>query len=444
MSAAAGEQVPLRRNRDFQLLWSGQAVSLLGSQTSRIAYPLLVLAMTGSPAKAGIAGFAAMLGYLLFPLPAGMLADRYDRKRIMIACDVIRLAAVGSIAVAFWAADLTYAQILLAGFAEGGATIFFNLAERAALPMLVHPAQRSTAISQNEARTNVAQLAGPALGGALFGLSRAAPFAADAVSYLASLVTLPLIRTPMQATGRAGALGAAPGSAPGGSWRRLRAELREGLVFTWRQPFLRYASIFGAAVNVLLQVVVLGIIVLGRHDGASPAQIGIIVGCFGVGGLAGALVAPWFQRTIPAGLTITGCMWIWAVLLALIAVVHGVAWLYPTVAVMGFVGPAWNVSAQTYRMQITPNEMMGRTSSVSVQVAWGVIPLGSLLAGFLLQVLSPAAAMAVVATGMAVTAIAATALAPVRNAGRKTPGASGQAGPAGPPAGPAAAAQPAG
>jgi MFS family permease len=443
MSAATGEPVPLRRNRDFRLLWSGQAVSLLGSQMSRIAYPLLVLAMTGSPAKAGIAGFAAMLGYLLFPLPAGMLADRHDRKRIMIACDVIRLAAVGSIAVAFWAGDLTYGQILLAGFAEGGATIFFNLAERAALPMLVHPAQRSAAISQNEARVNVAQLAGPALGGALFGLSQAAPFAADALSYLASLVTLPFIRTPMQAAGRAGA----PGPAARGAWGRLRAELREGLVFTWRQPFLRYGSIFGAVVNLLLQVVVLGIIVLGRHDGASPAQIGIIVGCVGVGGLAGALVAPWFQRTIPAGLTITGCMWIWAVLLALIAVVHAVAWLYPAVVIIGFVGPAWNVSAQTYRMQVTPNEMMGRTSSVSVQIAWGVIPLGSLLAGFLLQVLSPAAAMAVVAVGMAVTAIAATALAPVRNAGRKTPGAAGPAGPAGPPrrppAGPAAAAQPA-
>ena len=76
------------------MLWGGQAVSLLGSQTSKIAYPLLVLAMTGSPAKAGIAGFAAMLGYLLFPLPAGGLADRLDRKRMMIGCDVIRLLAV--------------------------------------------------------------------------------------------------------------------------------------------------------------------------------------------------------------------------------------------------------------------------------------------------------------------------------------------------------------
>ncbi len=142
-------------------------------------------------------------------------------------------------------------------------------------------------------------------------------------------------------------------------------------------------------------------------------------------------------------------MWIWAVMLAVIAAVHAVLWLYPTVVVIGFVGPAWNVSAQTFRMKITPNEMMARTSSVSLQVAWGVIPLGSLLAGFLLQVLSPPAAMAVVAAGMAGTAIAATALAPVRNAGRRTPGASGEAGSAGAagsvgPAGPAGAPQPAG
>jgi predicted MFS family arabinose efflux permease len=417
MRVAAGEPaplepVPLRRNRDFQLLWGGQAVSLLGSQTARIAYPLLVLAMTGSPAKAGIAGFAAMLGYLLFPLPAGGLADRHDRKRIMIACDAARLAAVGSIAVAYWAAHLTYAQILVAGFVEGSATIFFILAERAALPMLVHPSQRSAAIGQNEARSNVAQLAGPPLGGALFGLSRAAPFAADVLSYLASLATLPFIRTPMQAT-RPGAAAAAP--------RNLRAELREGLAFTWRQPFLRYISFFAAAVNILLQVVVLGLIVLGRHDGASPAEIGVIVGCMGAGGIAGALVAPWFQRRIPAGITITGILWIWAVLLAMIAVVHVVLWLFPVVAVFGFVGPAWNVSAQTLRMQVTPNEMLGRTSSVTLQVAWGVIPLGSLLAGFLLQVLSPSGAIGVVAAGMAGTAVAATALAPVRDAGRRTP-----------------------
>jgi MFS family permease len=423
--SVAREPVPLRRNRDFQLLWGGQAVSLLGSQISKIAYPLLVLAMTGSPAKAGIAGFAAMLGYLLFPLPAGGLADRYNRKRIMISCDAIRLAAVGSIAVAGWAAHITYVQILVAGFVEGTATVFFGVAQRAALPMLVAPSQRSAAVGQNEARQNAAQLAGPALGGTLFGLSRAAPFGADALSYLASLVTLPFIKAPMQA-GASAVSAVSAVSAPPAS-RRLRAELAEGLAFTWRQPFLRYSSFFAASVNILLQVLTLGLIVLARHDGASSAQIGLIVGCMGAGGLAGAFAAPWIQRTVPAGITITGCMWTWAVLLTLIVLVRVPLWLCPIVAVFGFVGPSWNVSVQTYRMQITPNELLGRTSSVALQIAWGVLPLGSLLAGFLLQAVSPAAVMVLVAAGMAVTAVAATVLAPVRDAGRRTPGASGPA-----------------
>ena len=401
--------VPLRRNRDFRLLWAGQAVSLIGSQTSRVGYPLLVLAMTGSPAKAGIAGFAALLGYLLFPLPAGGLADRYDRKRIMITCDAIRLAAVGSIAVAGWVAHISYAQVLVASFAEGTATVFFNLAQRAALPMLVHPSQRPAAVGQNEARINTAQLAGPPLGGALFGLSRMAPFAADALSYLASLVTLPLIKAPMQDP-------EGP-RAPGGR-RSLRAELGEGLAWTWRQPFLRYSALFAACVNILWQVLALGLIVLARHDGASSAETGIIVGCIGAGGLAGALAAPWLTTKAPAGITITGCMWAWAALLCLTVLVPDPLWLCPEAVIIGLVMPAWNVSVQTFRMRITPNHLLGRTSSVTMQIAWGVMPLGSLLAGFLLQALPPAAAMGAAAAGMAATAIAATTVTPVRQAGR--------------------------
>ena len=332
-----GAVTPLRRNRDFQLLWGGQAVSLLGSQTSKIAYPLLVLALTGSPAQAGVAGFAAMLGYLLFPLVAGGVADRHDRKRIMIGCDAIRLAAVGSLAVAGLVAHITYAQVLVVGFGEGAATVFFSLAQRAALPMLVHPSQRATAIGQNEARQNAAQLAGPTLGCALFGLSRVAPFAADALSYLASLVTLPFIKAPTQAASPAARAGGRGLRAAAGT---LRAELAEGLAFTWRQPFLRYGAFFSAAVNLLLQVLTLGLIVLARHDGARPAEIGVIVGCMGGGGLAGAFAAPWFQRRIPVGLTITGCLWIWTLLLALIAAIPVPLWLCPVVAVFGFIGPS--------------------------------------------------------------------------------------------------------
>jgi hypothetical protein len=406
MTAAEDEPVPLRRNRDFQLLWSGQAVSVLGSNISKIAYPLLVLAMTGSPAKAGVAGFVAMLGYLLFPLPAGSIADRFNRKRLMIGCDAVRLLAVGSIAVAGWAAHITYAHVLIASFVEGSASVLFSVTQRAALPMIVQPSQRPLATSQNEARNFGAQLAGPALGGSLFGLSWSAPFAADAFTYLASLVTLPFIKAPTQAPG------------PAESRPSLLGSLREGLAFTWRQPFLRYGALFSGAVNLLLQVLALSIIVLARRDGASAGQTGLIVGCMGAGGLAGAFAAPRLQRAIPAGLTITGCMWTWALVIGLMTAIRTPLWLCPLMVVAGFVGPAWNVATQTYRMRITPNEMLGRASSVALQIGWGTIPLGSLLAGFLLAALAPDTTMAIVSAGMTAAALMATMLRSIRRAGR--------------------------
>lgn len=332
---------------------------------------------------------------------------------MMIACDVIRLGAVGSIALAGWVAHISYGQVLVAGFVEGSASVFFSLAQRAALPMIVHVSQRSVAVSQNEARTFGAQLAGPAAGGSLFGLAQAAPFAADAFTYVASLATLPFIKTPMQERSR--------DEPRSGSRGALVRDLREGLAWTWREPFLRYSAFFAGAVNVLLQVLTLGLIVLARHDGASAAETGFIVACYGAGGLAGAFVAPWVQRRLPAGLTITGCMWVWAIALGVMAAIRVPLWLCPVVVVMGFVGPAWNVSAQTYRMRITPNEMLGRTSSVALQIAWGTIPLGSLLAGFLLQDLSPSAAIGLVAVGMGVIALAASATGPIRRAGRRDP-----------------------
>src|SRR5918912_691415 len=104
---------PLRRNRDFLLLWSGQAISELGTRTAWIAYPLLVLALTGSPAKAGIVGFANRFPLVVFSLPAGALVDRWERKRIMLVCDAGRAVGVGSIALSLALGRLAFAQIVL-------------------------------------------------------------------------------------------------------------------------------------------------------------------------------------------------------------------------------------------------------------------------------------------------------------------------------------------
>jgi predicted MFS family arabinose efflux permease len=225
-----------------------------------------------------------------------------------------------------------------------------------------------------------------------------------------SLFTLAMIRKPMQE---------ARPSAAGGKSRRggLYRDLAEGLRLTLRQPFLRASSVLAAVVNACLQMLSLSIIVLARHDGASAALTGAIVACMGIGGLGGALLAPWLQERVRPGVIITGCVWAWAVFIALLAVVSSPAWLCPVTAAIGVAGSPWNVAVQTYRLRIVPNKLIARVSSVSLQIAWGVIPLGSLLAGLLLAWLSPARVIVIIAIVLAVTAVAATASASMRRAG---------------------------
>src|SRR5207237_6676488 len=138
----------LWRNRDFLILWSGQVVSTVGSRVTNVAFPLLVLAQTHSPAKAGLVGFAQTLPYMLFYLPAGAFVDRWDRKRVMLAADACRAPALGSLAVALPAGNATLAQIAAVAFVEGTGFVFFSLAESAALPQIVAKEQLSTAIAQ--------------------------------------------------------------------------------------------------------------------------------------------------------------------------------------------------------------------------------------------------------------------------------------------------------
>jgi predicted MFS family arabinose efflux permease len=393
----------LRRNRDYLLLSGGQTVSVLGSQASKVAYPLLVLAMTGSAAKAGVAGATASGAYLLFPLLAGVLADRLNRKLIMVACDLVRLAALSSIAVAAIAGRLGYGQVLVASFCEGTASVLFTLALRGSVPMLVEKSQRSQALAQTEARTYGAQVAGPAVGGALFGLSRTLPFAFDALTYLASLATLPFIRRPLQQ----------PATEP----TSLRRELADGLAWTWQRPFLRTVAILGGALNLFLAIFTLAIIVLARDDGASSAMTGAIIGCMGVGGLAGAFIAPAVQTRFRPGLVITVILWGTAALTLALAGITSPPWMCPFCALLGFLMPMWNVAVQTYRMRITPNHLLARVTGVNLQIAWGVLPLGSLLGGVLLSTLPGTGVMVLTATGMTAVAVAATVFPAVRRAG---------------------------
>ena len=280
---------PLWRNRDFTLLWTSQVASTVGTRVTAVAYPLLVLLLTGSPALAGVVAFAQTLPYLLIFLPGGAWVDRWDRRRTMVVCELGRAVALGSVAAVALAggvAAVSVWQLAAVAFVEGCLFVLFDLAEGAALPHLVHETQLPTAIAYNQARTQGADLVGQPLGGVLFTLTPAAPFLVDAVTYLASGGAVAAIRSRLQAD-----------RAP--STVRMRTQIAEGLRFVLASAFLRDSVLVVAGMNLVFNGLFLALVVRAQDLGASPAQIGLMLGVYGAGALLGALAAPWLHRRLP-------------------------------------------------------------------------------------------------------------------------------------------------
>lgn len=386
----------LWRNREFLVLWCTQVVSTLGAQVSGVAMPLLVLAVTGSPADAGLVGAAGTLPFLIGHLPAGPLVDRWNRRTILLVCEVVAGLAVISVPLAQWWGVLRVGQLVVVAFLQGLCFVFFGVAERAALPMIVPAALLPTAVAQNEARARGAALAGPPLGGLLFGLGRAVPFLADALSYLISAVGLLLIRSDLQQR---------PEAPAESLWQSAVAGLR----WVWRHPFARVAIALIAVSNLVFQALVLVIVVLARQRGASATGIGVMLGLYSGGGLAGALAASRLQRHLSPRVVILGATWVWAALLPLFAIARGPVQIGAVGAACAFVGALWNVVVITYAIVVVPNELLGRVTSASMTLSWGVLPLGSLGAGYLLTTLGPAGSVWVLTAVLVVAAVAATA-----------------------------------
>ena len=278
--------VPLRRNREFLLLQTAHLLSSLGDRVSFIAYPLLVLAVTGSAAKAGIVGFARLLPSVLFGLAAGVAADRYDRKRLMLGAHVVRAVVLGTLAAAILADALAFWLIPAAAFVQGAGSTVFAAAQVGALKAVVPRAQLPTAIGAVEARISTVQLLGPPVGGLLFAVARSLPFVVHTLSYVFSFAALASMRTPFQE------VRARDGSP-------LRAQVAEGFRFLWRQPFVRTTTFLYGIGNFSIPGMLLVLIVVAERDGLTPAGVGLLLALFGAGTLLGAVASPLFRRALP-------------------------------------------------------------------------------------------------------------------------------------------------
>ncbi len=394
----------LWRNRDYLLLWGGQTLSNIGSGVSRIAYPLLVLAITGSPAQAGLIGALRALMYIVLILPAGALLDRWNRKQVMLICDTARAIGMASIPVAALTGYLTLAQLYAVAFIEGTFEAFFDIAEVSSVPQVVPQEQLPTAMSRVQVTAGLTTLIGPSLGGTLFAIRSLLPFLADAISYVISVVSLSFIRIPFQRQ-RAET-----------TKRNLRREIGEGLRWLWNQPVLRSMAFitsgnifFGAGQGLI-------IIVIAQRQHASDATIGLIFGIAGIGTILGAIMVETIRRHFSFAQIITGVLWLFVVFWLPFAALPSPLILGLLTAATFFIGPFYAVTSVSYRLAITPDELQSRVNSVARLIALGLSPIGQALTGILLQYTGPQTTVLLLTAGQVILPLAAMLNRPIREA----------------------------
>ncbi len=395
----------LLSSRDFRLLWVGETLSELGSASSIVVYPLLVLELTGSPAKAGTVGLAKWLPLALFSLPAGVLADRFNRKRLMIACDVLRMLGAASIVVALVLGQPAFLQIVLVAFLDGALYITSYICERGALAHVVAPDQLQDAVAQNEARLYAAGIVGPSLGGVLFAVARALPFAVDAVTFMCSTAAITATRSPFQTAS----------SRSSRTWRAVGTELHEGFTWLWSRPFFRTTALLFAMGNpVFTSLYLLAILIAHLHH-ASAAMIGLMLTIGAVGGLLGAFVAAPVRRAVGVRGLIAGGPWLVLAVVLMMLVAHNPVLLGLLLGVAEFSAPPTNAVVAGSRLAAAPDHLRGRVQAVASTMSMSLAWLGPLAIGYLFEQSGPTNTIVATAGWTLALALAATLAPSIRH-----------------------------
>jgi MFS family permease len=396
MTTTERAAVPLSRNRNYQILWGSQALSIFGVNATFIAFPLLVLALSGSPAASGLVLGISAAAELVAGIPAGALADRWDRKKIMLGCEAVQCVTTAGLVVALWWHIANVMMLLVVAAVLGACESVFRPSETASLPNIVPTEQVSGAISMNAARAYLGNLSGTAAGGFLFAVGRFVPFAANLVAHAGSFVALLFLRLPARP------------AAPPAPVTRLGAEMVAGLRFMWGHRHIRVTALCAVVLNLFFSAFYIVVIVLARTRGLPSGEIGIMAAMLGVGGIAGALAAPWLTKRLRPYLSIISVFWTLTVLTPLAVFVHNGYVMGGLFAAMALLPPAANTAIMTEQLLRTPDELRGRLSGVLGVLAGVAVALGPTLGGALAQAVSGTEAVLLCSAGIAVVTVLVT------------------------------------
>jgi predicted MFS family arabinose efflux permease len=384
-------------------------VSMTGSQVSRVAYPLLVFSLGGSASTAGLVSAAALVPYIVLGIPAGVLVDRWNRKAIMIACDVGRFLTLLSIPLAATLGPVPPIQLVVAVALDSGFYVLFNAAQIAALPRIVGTDQVASALTQDQAALHTALLAGPPLGGYLFqSLGRTAPFLLDALSYGVSALALLFIRTELQ-------------DSPPQRAGPLLPEMGQGIAWLWNHPVARSLTLSTAVIFFAGNGSYLILVVLARHLGATAAGVGVVVAAGSVGGLLGSALSNPIARRLSFRSIVAGTVWLQALLLPLYIFAPTPLALALIASGIALVEAAADPVRYGYQIGLMPDALRGRINSAASTVVFVPMWLGSAAAGLLLDRFGSAAAVSAFAALLIAPALLLSASRDIRQIGKVSP-----------------------
>lgn len=362
----------LHRNRDYVLLQSGATVSSIGNGMTSLAFLYLTVALTHSPARAGLVSGAFGLGQLVMMLPAGALVDRWNRRLTMVGTALAGSLVFASLVIADHWAHLTWAHLLVAAFLEGTLGCFYAPAEQAAVRRIVAPEQLAAAASTTMARSSLGELFGPPLAGVLYSLGRTLPFLADAASFLAAALGAALTRGDQSAPAR-------------DQGSHVLADVREGLGWVWRTRAIRDIVLTGLPINFGLTGLFTVAMLSLQQRGTSTHAMGLMQAMVSIVALVGAVLAPVVVRRIPVGVvTVWGCVAIIGVGVTTVAGTS-VWWVGAVLCASMLLLMPINTGINAYQLHITPEAMQGRSGAAAGFVAMAMVPLSTGSAGFALQ-----------------------------------------------------------
>lgn len=410
----------------FRRSWIGSTISMLGSRTIGVTYPLLGYELTDSPAWIGWVMFASTVPALVAHIPAGAIIDWLGPRRVMFWSEVLRGVLIAGLCLLLLAGEMRVEYLVAIALVEGTLSAHSSVAETALIPTTVKPDDVERALAVHEGSVHSMVLTGRPLGGLLFGIAPIVSFGANAAMFFSAALILRRREPDITASGP--------------RKERLLRQIGAGVVELWRDPFLRWATLVTAFINLMVQGLIMIFLAEAADDGLPAFLMGTILAVSGIGGVVGALIFPkrrdiwgqlgaraykrsrgdwhieWWRRRVPGPSTMRAHLWSCAVALLLPLVFLASSPVFAvSLLLIGLTGGLSNVTMRRALSQV-PTDRVARVVGVSRLATHSAVAIGPLLASLLVQCAGSVYALAALAVPTVAAAVLMTFVPALRTA----------------------------